>query len=86
MGDASRNITGRIGTSYGFFDNISSENRVTDGAFSLSRSSPSKAFGSNANGFTEVAFTSSNVVPTSAVNMPRSWGALACVYLGLPAA
>lgn len=85
MGDASRNITGRIGITYAFFDSLSSENRVTDGAFSLSRSSLSSGKGSNANGFTEVAFTSSNVVPTSAVNMPRSWGALACAYLGLPA-
>lgn len=32
-----------------------------------------------------VGIDPSRVVPTGAVNAPRSWGALACVYLGHPA-
>lgn len=31
-----------------------------------------------------VDFDSSRVVPAGAVNKPRAWGALACVYLGAP--
>ena len=30
-------------------------------------------------------FAASLVVPTGPVNAPRRWGALACVYLGVPA-
>lgn len=33
-----------------------------------------------------IGFNASLVVPTGAVNLPRSWGALACCYLGQPAA
>lgn len=32
----------------------------------------------------ECYFDPSRVVPTGAVNAPRSWGALACTYLGQP--
>jgi hypothetical protein len=35
--------------------------------------------------FAYAHFKSGNVVPTGPANVPRAWGALACVYLGLPA-
>lgn len=35
--------------------------------------------------YNDLAFDSGRVVPTGAVNLPRSWGALACCYLGQPA-
>lgn len=33
----------------------------------------------------ECYFDPSRVVPTGTTNSPRAWGALACVYLGVPA-
>lgn len=32
-----------------------------------------------------IKFDPGRVVPTGATNLPRSWAALACVYLGQPA-
>ena len=40
------NSTGRIGVTFANFDNNENENRVTDGAFSLSRRSTTAAQGS----------------------------------------
>ena len=34
----------------------------------------------------DVSFLGSRVVPTGATFAPRSWGSLACCYLGQPAA
>lgn len=87
MGDGGRTITGQISV------------RVTDinsvlmfdgsGAFS-SGSSPTNALdGLARNGasttLTKFRMNTGNVVPTGAVNIPRSWGSLACAYLGHPA-
>lgn len=36
--------------------------------------------------YARVGFDASRVVPTGAANKPRAWGALACCYLGIPAA
>ena len=85
-GDTIREIYGRLGLSYGFFDNMPDtiHNRTTDGAFALSRESTSAAGGNNVYKHTEADMLASRVVPTGNVNAPRRFGVLPCVYLGEP--
>lgn len=87
MGDATRPVEGTtsMGASGGLTNIAVAE--ATSGAFVLT--SP------GTNVIQHVAaldpsrvlshFASGNVVTTGNVNIPRSWGALACVYLGQPA-
>lgn len=84
-GDGVRDIPGRLGMSFASFSNLELENRVTDGAFELSRASvTATATGSNVNMYTEARMRISRVSPVANKNQPRAWGSLACVYLGLP--
>lgn len=66
------NIEGDASAISGVFSNII---RYDHGHFTAGNSGQSCLY----------TFNPSAVVPTGAVNLPRSWGALASVYLGLPA-
>lgn len=57
---------------------------IGSGAMTLSRTGGGNASGGSTNG--TLTINSSRVVPTGAANKPRAWGALACCYLGQPAA
>jgi hypothetical protein len=93
-GDAIRNITG---TFYTFGLNASNSSfplyssNARNGAFRAGVSGPMdlKAItlnGQTFNGNYGYGFSASYAVPTGPANVPRAWGALACVYLGLPVA
>ena len=51
------------------------------GVFGAAGSDGGQTSGSAPNSLT---FDTSRVVPTANKNQPRAWGALACVYLGIP--
>jgi hypothetical protein len=91
--DAIRNITGNFYT-YGINSTNSSFALYTAesqrGAFKCGISGPIDLQAVTLNGQTfngkyGYSFSANSVVPVAAKNQPRAWGALACVYLGLPA-
>ena len=76
-GDAIRNITGAT--------SIVSAGNSASGAFVRSSTSGASVNTAAASFYmSQFSFNASLVVPTAAKNQPRAWGALACVYLGLP--
>ena len=83
-GDATRAITGQIQSGVG--STIGGFRSRATGAFTLN----SQRTYIYAQGNTSVDvygaanFDSSNIVPVANKNTPRAWGALACVYLGMP--
>jgi hypothetical protein len=79
-GDAIRNITGGLRPWH--VQLISWRGAFVSGEDSTSN----RPGGADANLLTPwIIFDPSRVVPTANKNQPRAWGALACVYLGLPA-
>lgn len=85
MGDTTRSMTGSWAANGGLGTLKNGEyatGAVTTGRY-VNEHYTSSA--SSSGGYV-YAIDSGRVVPTGAVNIPRSWGALACAYLGLPAA
>lgn len=80
MGDRTRPVEGSFTQGRGVFASPT-------GAFSGTADTATNTGGGEREaGYRPVYFKSGNVVPTDAVNLPRSWGALVCVYLGHPGA
>ena len=75
-GDAVRPVAGTYGN-VGTDQTLSGAFYVNShSGYGLPMSGGSTAYGS---------MDTSRVVPVASKNQPRAWGALACVYLGLPA-
>lgn len=83
--DMMRNITGSsaMGTNAGILGRTGLP--VQTGAFALGTQRTSSGEYSGTSGY-DLTFDAARVVPTGAANKPRAWGALACCYLGTPAA
>ena len=79
-GDGMRNITGVLVDVYGGYTSSSSGAFVQTNARDAGIQGGVMTYGSH-----DMAFDPARVVPAAAKNQPRAWGALACVYLGLPA-
>lgn len=79
--DAQRRQTGKI-----FVDNA--QFVTPTGAFTAGDTGGRQlaTAGYNPSVMISVQFDTARVVPTGAANKPRAWGALACCYLGTPAA
>ncbi len=79
-GDAIRNIIGWAGNSHSFLD--------ASGAISISARMIMGYHdsGSRDNARAAIDLNVGKVVPTSVANMPRAFGVLGCVYVGMPAA
>ncbi|MCL1939526.1 MAG: hypothetical protein FWG04_02560 [Desulfovibrionaceae bacterium] len=90
-GDGIRNMVGTVRFSGMYASNASGATRlIVSGAFSPGNvPTLGSLFQANTSATqteqTHANFSAANVVPTAAKNQPRAWGALACVYLGLPA-
>lgn len=56
-----------------------------DGVFEVEYTTPVGTSQGSGQHVATLIYKASRVVPTGAVNLPRSWGALACAYLGVPA-
>ena len=87
--DMVRNIPGSFG-GLGGTQNTASVVGAASGAFVRSDyqsaiQAPGQS-GQSGAGYRGVSIDPSRVVPTGAANKPRAWGALACAYLGQPAA
>lgn len=54
------------------------------GPFTLSGSQVTQGYSSESLHPAVLNMILSRVAPTGATNIPRSWGALACAYLGVP--
>lgn len=83
MGDTTRPVTGTVAVldySSGVPEGGHASGAFSQGAYTYGPASSGVDSGYYAH------FASGRVVPTGAVNAPRSWGALACAYLGHPAA
>lgn len=81
MGDRVRAVTGGFVARAG--------NPIDDSRYgAFVQTDPSKwgsGFGTvGTEGFYRLALEPSRVVPVGAVNVPRSWGALACAFFGQP--
>lgn len=78
QGDATRRLSGSIGET-------SDMSQGYSGSFYKSRGVAGVLY-AGGNGWykTTLNFSSAYEVPTAAKNQPRSWGALACCYLGVP--
>ena len=81
-GDMIRNISG----SFVGYDFGGDSGGSWGGAFTRTGMAGSSAGGGSSQGEASTSFSPSRVVPTGNANKPRGWGALACCYLGTPAA
>ncbi len=87
-GDGIRNLTGYVG----YLHSWANEYPINglNGVFQGSRVDTPKvtnidlAPGSVGDSIVHIEFNAVHVIPISAKNQPRAWGALACVYLGSP--
>ena len=82
-GDAMRNITGFVRD---LAQNVASSGSFGGALYMSTGGGGAAEGGINAYAVRSCYFDSSRVVPVGAVNKPRAWGALACCYLGIPAA
>ncbi len=87
-GDMVRNITGSIDGGSEYNNQFLGDNITPYGAFSIDYPNSKRGIGdyNDNQGCSILRFTASRVVPTGNANKPRAWGALACCYLGIPAA
>ncbi len=82
-GDGVRNITGNAPPIHGGYGTYGGS--YLSGPFAATNTFPGHLLFGQSNLAERVAFDVSKVAPVAAKNQPRAWGALACVYLGLPA-
>ncbi len=68
----------------GIFQVVNAFFPVHEGAFEPNKTGRNVQHEDANNATTGLRFNSSRVVPTGPANTPRSWGALACCYLGTP--
>ena len=81
-GDGVRNITGGLGLYHAGPSSVGSAGSALYGQGSFTYGYWDGKYVTGA--ANAIYFAASRVVPTAAKNQPRAWGALACVYLGLP--
>lgn len=90
LGDATRPVWGVV-TTYpdpsATLQSGFSGNTKFSGAFYGANARTARIFGVSNNNYTnrDLALQSGNCVPTGTVNVPKSWVALACAFLGVPA-
>lgn len=85
-GDTTRNITGEFAWTSGELSTWNSNYITVSGALTIIRKTGKSPQNNTASdGGVGFGIDAGLAVPTGAVNSPRSWGALACCYLGHPA-